>query len=167
MMEPLRPSPLPVHSPSCSICVAGSVVLLSSLVLSLLPQLRMEAQSVESRISSMEMLVGEQVSITVTAHAQDTARVEFPTSLLMPAGIEVLEAIEEPVVSEGNGMVTHRCNYVLTSFADTLYPLPPIPVRISGKEYPTNQLALKVFTVDVDTTNFEKYFGPKDVQRKQ
>ena len=141
-----------------------TLVLLSAWVLALMPQLRAEAQSVESRISSMEMLVGEQVAITVTAHAQDTARVEFPTSLLMPAGIEVLEAVEKPAVSEGNGMMTHRCNYVLTSFADTLYPLPPIPVRISGKEYPTKQLALKVFTVDVDTTNFEKYFGPKDVQ---
>ena len=133
-------------------------------VVALLCQGRVNAQSVESRISSMEMLVGEQVALTVTAHAKDTARVEFPASLLLPNGIEVLEAVEEPVVSEGNGMVRHRCNYVLTSFADTLYPLPPIPVRISGKEYPTRQLALKVFTVDVDTTNFEKYYGPKDVQ---
>ncbi|MCR4603637.1 MAG: BatD family protein [Prevotella sp.] len=122
------------------------------------------AQRVESKISSMEMLVGEQVAITVTAHAQDTARVEFPRTLLVPAGIEVLEAIESEPVSEGNGMVNRRCDYVLTSFNDTLYPLPPIPVKISGKEYPTNQLALQVLTVDVDTTNFEKYYGPKEVQ---
>ena len=139
-------------------------VLAVLLVVALLLPARMAAQSVESRISSMEMLVGEQVSLTVTAHAKDTARVEFPTSLLLPQGIEVLEAVEEPAVSEGNGMVRHQCNYVLTSFADTLYPLPPIPVRISGKEYTTRQLALQVFTVDVDTTNFEKYYGPKDVQ---
>ena len=122
------------------------------------------AQRVESKISSMEMLVGEQVAITVTAHAKDTARVEFPRSLLIPNGIEVLEAIEEPPVDEGNGMVARRCNYILTSFADTLYPLPPIPVKISGKEYQTNQLALQVLTVDVDTTNFEKYYGPKTIQ---
>ena len=122
------------------------------------------AQRVESKISSMEMLVGEQVAITVTAHAKDTARVDFPRSLLVPNGIEVLEAIEEPPVEEGNGMVSRRCNYILTSFNDTLYPLPPIPVRISGKEYNTNQLALQVLTVDVDTTNFEKYYGPKTIQ---
>ena len=122
------------------------------------------AQRVESKISSVEMLVGEQVAVTVTAHAKDTARVDFPRSLLVPEGIEVLEAIEEDPVSEGDGMVSRRCNYILTSFNDTLYPLPPIPVRISGKEYPTKQLALQVHTVDVDTTNFEKYFGPKEVQ---
>ncbi len=122
------------------------------------------AQRVESKISSVEMLVGEQVAITVTAHAKDTARVDFPRSLLVPNGIEVLEAIEEDPVSEGDGMVSRRCNYILTSFTDTVYPLPPIPVRISGKEYPTKQLALQVLTVDVDTTNFEKYYGPKEVQ---
>ena len=124
----------------------------------------LSAQSVESKISSMEMLVGEQVAITVTAHAKDTARVDFPRSLLVPNGIEVLEAVEETLVSEGNGMMRHQVNYILTSFTDTVYPLPPIPVRISGKEYPTRQLALQVYTVDVDTTNYEKYYGPKDVQ---
>jgi hypothetical protein len=122
------------------------------------------AQSVEAEISSMEMLVGEQVAVTVTAHAKDTARVDFPQKLLLPTDIEVLEAVEEPAVSEPDGMMRHRCSYVLTSFVDTLYPIPPITVLISGKEYKTKQLALKVFTVDVDTTNFEKYNGPKDVQ---
>ena len=139
-------------------------IIVWALMLSCLQTTAVRAQSVESKISSMEMLVGEQVELTVTAHAKDTARVEFPTSLLMPTGIEVLEAVEEPAISEGNGMVRRQCNYVLTSFADTLYPLPPVPVRISGKEYTTRQLALKVFTVDVDTTNYEKYYGPKDVQ---
>lgn len=122
------------------------------------------AQRVESKISSMEMLVGEQVAVTVTAHAKDTARVEFPRTLLVPSGIEVLDAIESEPEDEGDGMVSRRCDYILTSFTDTVYPLPPIPVKISGKEYPTNQLALQVYTVDVDTTNFEKYYGPKDVQ---
>ena len=122
------------------------------------------AQKVESRISSMEMLVGEQVTITVTAHTSDTATVVFPTRLLMPTDIEVLEAVEADPVSEGDGMTRHECVYVLTSFRDTLYPLPPINVLVSGKEVPTNQLALKVLTVDVDTTNVENYFGPKDVQ---
>ena len=54
-----------------------------------------KAQSVESSISSMEMLVGEQVELTVTAHAQDTAKVEFPHQLLLPSSIEVLQAIDD------------------------------------------------------------------------
>lgn len=141
-----------------------SVRVLLALVTSHLLPLASMAQSVESSISSMEMFVGEQVALTVTAHAQDTATVEFPQSLLLPSNIEVLQAIEEPAVDEGYGMVRRQCSYVLTCFEDTLYPLPPVKVMISGKEYSTPQLALKVMTVDVDTTNYEKYFGPKDVQ---
>jgi hypothetical protein len=126
--------------------------------------LAMMAQSVESSISSMEMKVGEQVALTITAHAKDTARVDFPASLLLPTDIEVLEAIQEPEVDEGGGMKRHSVSYVLTSFRDTLYPLPPVKVLISGKEYATKQLALKVYSVDVDTTNVEQYYGPKAVQ---
>ena len=37
-------------------------------------------------------------------------------------------------------------------------------MKVNGQEYNTNQLALKVLTVDVDTTDYEKYYGPKDVQ---
>ena len=58
----------------------------------------------------------------------------------------------------------HQRGYVLTSFQDTLYYLPPLKVKVNGQEYNTNQLALKVLTVDVDTTDYEKYYGPKDVQ---
>lgn len=142
----------------------GFILALAFLAVALMPCSRVQAQRVEAEISNMEMLVGEQVAITVTAYASDTAKVEFPRKLLLPTDIEVLEAVEEPAVSEGAGNMRHRCSYVLTSFADTLYPIPPIPVRISGKEYETKPLALRVFTVDVDTTNLEKYYGPKDVQ---
>jgi hypothetical protein len=54
--------------------------------------------------------------------------------------------------------------YVITSFEDTLYYLPPMTVKVNDQDYQTNQLALKVLTVEVDTTNYENYFGPKDVQ---
>jgi len=37
-------------------------------------------------------------------------------------------------------------------------------VKVNDQDYQTNQLALKVLTVEVDTTNYENYFGPKDVQ---
>ena len=99
-------------------------VLLALLTTHLSP-LASKAQSVESSISSMEMLVGEQVALTVTAHAQDTATVEFPQSLLLPSNIEVLQAVEEPAVNEGSGMVRRQCRYVLTCFEDTSTPCRP------------------------------------------
>ena len=54
--------------------------------------------------------------------------------------------------------------YTLTSFDDTLYYLPPMTVKIDGKAYKSKSLALKVLTIEVDTTNVEQFFGPKDVQ---
>ena len=119
---------------------------------------------VESEISSVEMLVGQQVQLTVSATAAEDAVVEFPQSATLPEGIEYLGTINLPDESAADGMVKRQRGYVLTSFDDTLYYLPPFEVKVDGKVYPTKKLALKVLTVDVDTTNYEQYYGPKDVQ---
>ena len=119
---------------------------------------------VESTISAVEMLVGQQVQVTVTATVDKGATVEFPNEALIPEGIEYRGAIEMPDEDVGGGQVRHQRGYVFTSFIDTLYYLPPLTVKVDGKEYETAKLALKVLTVDVDTTDFEKYYGPKTVQ---
>jgi len=119
---------------------------------------------VESSISSVEMLVGQQVQLTVTATAGENAAVEFPQVATFPQGVEFLGAIDMPDVPAEEGQVTRQRGYVLTSFEDTLYYLPPMEVRVDGKVYQTKKLALKVLTVDVDTTNYEQYYGPKTVQ---
>ena len=119
---------------------------------------------VESSISAVEMLVGQQVQLTVTATAGKDAQVEFPKEAMLPAGIEFLGAIELPEEKADGGQIRYQRGYVLTSFDDTLYYLPPMTVTVDGKEYTTPKLALKVLTVDVDTTDYEKYFGPKTVQ---
>ena len=119
---------------------------------------------VESSLSSVEMLVGQQVELSLSATTDENANVVFPKEALLPEGIEVLGFVEVPDEKVDGGQVRHRRNYVLTSFQDTLYYLPPFTVKVDGKDYAANQLALKVLTVDVDTTNYEQYFGPKDVQ---
>ena len=119
---------------------------------------------VESSISSVEMLVGQQVQLTVTATAGENAAVEFPQEATFPQGVEFLGAIDMPDVPADEGQVTRQRGYVLTSFEDTLSYLPPMEVRVDGKVYQTKKLALKVLTVDVDTTNYEQYYGPKTVQ---
>ena len=54
--------------------------------------------------------------------------------------------------------------YTLTSFDDTLYYIPPMTVKVDGKPYQTKSLALKVLTIEVDTTHVEQFFPPKGVQ---
>lgn len=123
--------------------------------------------SVEAMIDSIQILVGQQAHVTLTAVAKDNSKVEFPqfkpTQMITP-GVEVLGSQELESQQEDNGFVTRATVYTLTSFDDTLYYLPPMTVKIDGKPYKSKSLALKVLTIDVDTTNVDQFFGPKDVQ---
>ncbi len=123
--------------------------------------------SVEAMIDSIQILVGQQAHVTLTAVAKENSKVEFPqfkpTQMITP-GVEVLGSQELESQQEDNGFVTRATVYTLTSFDDTLYYLPPMTVKIDGKPYKSKSLALKVLTIDVDTTNVDQFFGPKDVQ---
>ncbi len=124
----------------------------------------MAQAKVESRISAMEMLIGEQVTVDVTVTAAKDAKVEFPQTAQIPDGVEFLGAMEHPDTDAGNGQKQCMRSYVFTSFEDTLYYLPPMTVKVDGRDYTTNQLALKVLDVEVDTLHLDQYRPPKTVQ---
>ena len=65
-------------------------------------------------------------------------------------------------LSDGQKRVSQRLT--ITSFDENLYPIPPVEVKVDGKAYKGNQLALKVITVEVDTLHPNQFFPPKDVQ---
>ena len=123
--------------------------------------------TVEAAIDSIEMLIGEQVHVTVTATMKEGSKVEFPvfkpTQQLIP-GVEVLKSTELGTKGKSDGYVDRAVVYTLTSFDDTLYYLPPCGVKVDGKPYESKSLALKVLGIEVDTLHAEKFFGPKDVQ---
>lgn len=130
--------------------------------------LQISAQvQVEASIDSIQIFVGEQVHVTLSATAKEQSKVEFPqfkpTEYITP-GIEVLGTEELESKQQDNGFVTRRMVYTMTSFDDTLYYIPPMKVKIDGKPYESKSLALKVLTIEVDTTNVDQFFGPKDVQ---
>jgi hypothetical protein len=126
-----------------------------------------KAQSVEASIDDIEMFVGQQTHITLKAVAKENAKVEFPqfqpTQYVTP-GVEVLACQPQEDQQTDNGFVEKRMVYTLTSFDDTLYYIPPLTVKIDGKEFKSKSLALKVLTIEVDTTHAENFFPPKGVQ---
>ena len=63
---------------------------------------------VESDISSVEMLVGQQVQLTVSATAGENAVVEFPQEATLPEGIEYLGTINLPDEAAADGMVKRQ-----------------------------------------------------------
>lgn len=123
--------------------------------------------SVEAVIDSIQIFVGQQAHVTLTATAKENAKVEFPqfkpTEYITP-GVEVLDRQELEQKAQDNGFVSRSMVYTMTSFDDTLYYLPPMTVKIDGKPYKSKSLALKVLTIEVDTLHAEQFFGPKDVQ---
>ena len=121
--------------------------------------LRCLAQSsVTAKIEPIEMMIGEQATVTLTVQTADDAKVDWPTfqprQMLVP-GVEVLNTQRTS---------DHTMVITLTSFDGNLYHLPPFKVKINGKEQQSADLALKVVEIEVDTTQLNKFFPPKDVQ---
>ena len=116
------------------------------------------AQGVKATIEPIEMLIGEQAQITLQVQTDGNAKIEWPSlqprQMLVP-GVEVIGTQQ---LSETTMLIT------LTSFDGALYHLPPLKVKVNGKEQKTADLALKVVEVEVDTTQMNKFFPPKDVQ---
>ena len=121
--------------------------------------LRCLAQSsVTAKIEPIEMMIGEQATVTLTVQTADDAKVDWPTfqprQMLVP-GVKVLNTQRTS---------DHTMVITLTSFDGNLYHLPPFKVKINGKEQQSADLALKVVEIEVDTTQLNKFFPPKDVQ---
>lgn len=127
--------------------------------------LAMAQVKVESAISSMEMLIGEQVKVDVSVTCSPQAQVVFPQTADIPQGMEFLGAIENDDKKASDGQVLRSRSYVFTSFDDTLYYIPPMTVSVDGKDYKTNQLALKVLDVEIDTLHLDQYRPAHDVQQ--
>ena len=66
---------------------------------------------------------------------------------------------DEPV----KGTNTSDYSFTITSFDPALYYIPSMNVKVGGKVYSTNQLAIKVNDVKVDTAHVDKFFGPKEI----
>jgi len=123
--------------------------------------------AVEATIDSIEILIGEQVHVKVTATVPEQSKVVWPTlkerQYLTP-GVEIVNVSPEVSQKKDGGKAEATRTYTLTSFDGNLYYLPPFTVEVDGKQYKSKSLALKVMEVEVDTTHMEKFFGPKDVQ---
>lgn len=122
---------------------------------------------VEQKVDSIGILIGQQAHLTVTVTAPEGARVVFPSfrrAQPITPGVEVLGAAETQSTDIGNGQMQWQKAYTITSFDEHLYAIPGQKVKVNGKTYSGNTVALKVITMDVDTLHPNQFFPPKDVQ---
>ena len=123
-------------------------------------------QTVEQRIDSLQMLIGQQTILHLKATARKGAKVVMPSfkpqDQIIP-GIEVVEQKGDTSQVGDDQMVVSR-DYTITSFDEKVYAIPALNVKIDGKSFHGNQLALKVLTVPVDTVHPNQFYPPKTVQ---
>ena len=130
---------------------------------------RIIAQSVtvDATIDSLQILIGEQAKIKLQVSLDTDKRAILPayTDTLV-RGVEIVD-IAKPdtqMLNDGRRSLIAQ-EYPVTSFDSALYYLPPMEVLVDNKAYRSKALALKVYSMPVDTLHPDQFFGPKPVMK--
>ncbi len=123
--------------------------------------------NVTATIDSIQMVVGEQTRLHLSATVKEGQKVVFPqwkAQQQLTPGIEIVDLPVTDTIAASDGFITITQHLTLTAWEDSLYYIPQLKVKVNGKEELSKSLALKVLTVEVDTLHPNQYFGPRDVQ---
>lgn len=130
---------------------------------------RIASQSVivDAKIDSLQILIGEQAKVELQVTMDTKQKAVFPlfTDTLV-RGVEIVD-VAKPDTQYLNDRQRMQITqeYTVTSFDSALYYIPPMGVTIDNKEYKSKSLALKVYSVPVDTLHPEQFFGQKNVMK--
>lgn len=139
------------------------------LAVALLLVLPVDAQvTVTARLDSMQMFVGQQDGLELEVSMPASGKLQLPAlkkGMEIIPGVEIVDMDAPDTVSMNEGkqlQVTQR--YVITAWDSSFYYLPPMQVMVDSSVYESKALALRVYTLDVDTLNAEVFFPPRDIQ---
>lgn len=122
---------------------------------------------VQANMDSVSILIGRQAHIYLQAVVKKNSSVSLPEykplQQLTP-GVEVVETSRTDTTEVDEQHIRVSKNITITSFDENVYAIDGLPVRVDGKIYKSNALALKVLTVEVDTLHPDKIYPPKGVQ---
>lgn len=134
----------------------------------MLPLLYGNAQVlVDVKVDSLQMFIGEQTDLTLGITLGVKQKLQLPTvrkgEELIP-NVEVVN-VHRPdtnILDEGKRMEIIQ-RYTITVWDSSLYYLPPFEVSVDGKKYKSKSLAIKVYTVDVDTLHTDRFYPPNGI----
>lgn len=121
--------------------------------------------SVNAEIDSCQRLIGEQARIKLKVGVDANKRALLPQfDKEIMEGVEIVEKLpnDTQILNDGKRLLITE-EYVVTSFDSALYAIPPFEVLVDGEPFYSEELALAVYMVPVDTTNLEQFFPPKDI----
>ena len=126
-----------------------NIILIALLGLLFVSKAVAQSVTVEAKIDSLQILIGEQAKVQLQVAMDAKQRAIFPayTDTLV-RGVEIIETVKPD-----------------TQFLNALYYLPPMPVTVDGKVYNSKALALKVYSMPVDTLHPDQFFGQKSVMK--
>ncbi len=120
---------------------------------------------VNAEIDSCQRLIGEQARIKLQVTCDANKRLVLPTyDDILIEGVEIIDKAhpDTQYLNDGKRLSIVQ-EYTVTSFDTALYVIPPFEVLVDGDPFFSEELALAVYTIPVDTTNVEQFFGPKDI----
>lgn len=121
---------------------------------------------VRAEIDSVQRLIGEQARIKLHVTSDAKKRLIMPSfEKELVDGVEIVEkpAPDTTVLNDGKRLSITQ-EYIVTSFDTALYVIPPFEVLVEGEPYFSEELAMAVYTIPVDTNNVEQFFGPKELR---
>jgi len=141
---------------------------LNRLYIFLLVLLSVTAQAqvtlIDAKIEQADILIGEQTVVHLTVTVDNGKMVYWPIPLdTLMRGVEVL-AVSKPdtTLIDNNRLVINQ-DVLITSFDEELYLLPPFMVIDAGDTIYSNQVALKVSTIQVNADAPDDFFDIKDI----
>lgn len=144
-----------------------NIVLIVLLFLLFTDKAMAQSVTVEAKIDSLQILIGEQAKVQLQVAMDAKQRAVFPvyTDTLI-RGVEIIETAKPDTqfLNDRQRMLITQ-EYTVTSFDSALYYLPPMPVTVDGKLYKSKALALKVYSMPVDTLHSDQFFGQKAVMK--
>ena len=121
--------------------------------------------SVNAEIDSCQRLIGEQARIKLKVGVDANRRTLLPQfQKEIVDGVEIVEKLpnDTQLLNDGKRLLITE-EYVVTSFDSALYVIPAFEVLVDGEPFYSEELALAVYMMPVDTTNLDQFFPPKEI----
>ncbi|MCI1647665.1 MAG: BatD family protein [Bacteroides sp.] len=124
-----------------------------------------QSVTVDATIDSLQILIGEQAKVKLQVSMNSGKHAVFPTYTdTLVRGVDIVDiAKPDTQYLNNNKKILITQEYTITSFDSALYYIPPMAISIDNRSYYSKALALKVYSIPVDTLHPDKFFGPKKI----
>ena len=127
-------------------------------------QIQAQTTLIDVKIDEADLLIGEQTVLHLTITTDNGKFVFYPIPLdTLMAGVEVLALAKPDSSVIDNNRLMIKQDILITSFDEALYLLPPFIVIDEADTIYSNQVALKVSTLEVNADTPEDFFDIKEI----